>query len=283
MFDSVAKFQIEQYPADFAAWLLGEPIALTKLQPTELSIEPIRADSLILLQSDTLVLHCEFQTDPDLTMPFRMADYRLRVYRKFPDKAMKQVVIYLRTTGSAEVFKNSFQAGRLNHEFDVIRIWEEPAEMFLTSPGLWPYAVLGKTTDQAGILRQVSTLIEDLPRNQQSNLIAVTSVMAGLKLNGTVIQRLMRSDLMKESVIYQEILAEGLAEGLAQGEAIGTTKGLIAGERSIISKLLTKKLGILPINAQTIINELPLDRLEALGDALLDFDRLDDLLAWLDV
>jgi predicted transposase/invertase (TIGR01784 family) len=282
MFDSVAKFQIEQYPADFAAWLLGEPIALTKLQPTELSIEPIRADSVILLQSDTLVLHCEFQTDPDLTMPFRMADYRLRVYHKFPDKAMKQVVIYLRTTGSAEVFKNSFQAGRLHHEFDVIRIWEEPAEMFLTSPGLWPYAVLGKTTDQAGILRQVSTLIEDLPRNQQSNLIAVTSVMAGLKLNGTVIQRLMRSDLMKESVIYQEILAEGLAEGLAQGEAIGTTKGLIAGERSIISKLLTKKLGILPINAQTIINELPLDRLEALGDALLDFDRLDDLLAWLD-
>jgi predicted transposase/invertase (TIGR01784 family) len=278
MFDSVAKFQIEQYPADFAAWLLGKPIALTKLQPTELSIEPIRADSLILLQSDTLVLHCEFQADPDLTMPFRMADYRLRVYRKFPDKVMKQVVIYLRSTGSAEVFKNTFQAGKLHHEFDVIRIWEEPAEMFLTSPGLWLYAVLGKTTDQAGILRQVSTLIEDLPRNQQSNLIAVTSVMAGLKLDGTVIQRLMRSDLMKESVIYQEILAEGLA----QGEAIGTTKGLIAGERSIISRLLTKKLGNLPITAQTKINELSIEQLEILGDALLDFDRLDDLLAWLD-
>ena len=64
MFDSVSKFQIEQYPLDFANWLLGEPVALTRLAQTELSIEPIRADSIILLQSSAVVLHCEFQTDP---------------------------------------------------------------------------------------------------------------------------------------------------------------------------------------------------------------------------
>ena len=80
MFDSVSKFQIEQYPIDFATWLLGEPIALTRLEPTELSVEPIRADSIILLQSPELILHCEFQTDADPKMPFRMADYRLRGY-----------------------------------------------------------------------------------------------------------------------------------------------------------------------------------------------------------
>jgi predicted transposase/invertase (TIGR01784 family) len=274
MFDSVSKFQIEQYPTDFAAWLLGEPIALTKLQPTELSIEPIRADSLILLQSDDLILHCEFQTDPDITIPFRMADYRLRSHRKFPDKAMVQVVIYLRSTGSTEVFKNSFQAGRLHHEFDVIRIWEEPAELFLGSPGLWPYAVLSQTNDREGILEQVSALIENLPRNQQSNLIAVASVMAGLQLEGDVIQRIMRSDLMKESVIYQEILA--------QGEAVGAVKGKIIGERIIVSRLLTKKLGNLPIATQSQINELSIEKIEALGDALLEFNQIDDLLAWME-
>jgi predicted transposase/invertase (TIGR01784 family) len=274
MFDSVSKFQIEQYPTDFAAWLLGEPIALTKLQPTELSIEPIRADSLILLQSDDLILHCEFQTDPDITIPFRMADYRLRSHRKFPDKAMVQVVIYLRSTGSTEVFKNSFQAGRLHHEFDVIRIWEEPAELFLGSPGLWPYAVLSQTNDREGILEQVSALIENLPRNQQSNLIAVASVMAGLQLEGDVIQRIMRSDLMKESVIYQEILA--------QGEAVGAVKGKIIGERIIVSRLLTKKLGNLPIATQSQINELSIEQIEALGDALLEFNQIDDLLAWME-
>jgi len=40
-----------------------------------------------------LVLHLEFQTEPDETMGFRMLDYRVRVYRRFPTKTMNQVVI----------------------------------------------------------------------------------------------------------------------------------------------------------------------------------------------
>lgn len=52
MFDNVCKFLAESFSADFATWLLGEPITLTELSPSELSLEPIRADALILLQSD---------------------------------------------------------------------------------------------------------------------------------------------------------------------------------------------------------------------------------------
>ena len=47
MFDNTCKFIAEMYSPDFATWLLGEPITLTKLSPTELSLEPIRADALI--------------------------------------------------------------------------------------------------------------------------------------------------------------------------------------------------------------------------------------------
>jgi predicted transposase YdaD len=52
MFDNVCKFLAESFSSDFATWLLGEPITLTELSPSELSLEPIRADALILLQSD---------------------------------------------------------------------------------------------------------------------------------------------------------------------------------------------------------------------------------------
>ena len=48
MFDTVYKFLVETFSADFAAWLLGAPIALTELSPAELSLEPIRADALNL-------------------------------------------------------------------------------------------------------------------------------------------------------------------------------------------------------------------------------------------
>jgi len=37
MFDNVCKFLAENFSEDFATWLLGEPIKLTKLSPTELS------------------------------------------------------------------------------------------------------------------------------------------------------------------------------------------------------------------------------------------------------
>jgi predicted transposase/invertase (TIGR01784 family) len=147
VFDNVSKHLIEQYPSDFATWLLGAPVTLTTLNPTELSLEPIRADSLILLQSSDLILHTEFQTAPDPTMPFRMLDYRVRVYRKFPEKRMIQVVIYLRPTESRDVYQTSFEIDNLSFQFQVIRIWEVPSQNFFQSPGLLPYAILGQTTD----------------------------------------------------------------------------------------------------------------------------------------
>jgi predicted transposase/invertase (TIGR01784 family) len=42
--------------------------------------------------------------------------------------------------------------------------------------------------------------------------------MSGIALNKEIIQRLLRSEIMKESVIYQEILLEGKAEGIAEGK-----------------------------------------------------------------
>ena len=283
MFDSVSKFQIEHYPADFAAFLLGQPIQLTALAPTELSIEPIRADSLILMQSEELILQCEFQTDPDPKIPFRCADYRLRSYRKFPTKRMEQFVIYLRDTESPQVFIDTFQAGELHHRFKVIRIWEIPSEQLLQFPGLLPYAVLGKTNDPEGVLQQISTIIEELPRAEQGNLLAVSSVLAGLKLDKTIIQRLMRSEVMQESVIYQDILAQGEQRGREQGEQIGEQRGRAQEARSIATRQLTRKVGNLPIDLLDRLTNLSLEQVEALSDALLDFQELADLMNWLNL
>jgi predicted transposase YdaD len=60
MYDNTCKFLAETFPSDFASWLLGESIDLTQLSPSELSLEPIRADALILLASDEVILHIEF-------------------------------------------------------------------------------------------------------------------------------------------------------------------------------------------------------------------------------
>jgi predicted transposase/invertase (TIGR01784 family) len=213
MFDSTCKFLVENFADDFASWLLGETISLTRLSPTELSVEPIRADALILLQSDEVVVHIEFQTQPDPDLPFRMADYRLRVYRRFPEKTMLQVVIYLKETSSDLVRETSFTLERTRHEFEVIRLWEEPTERFLSSPGLLPLAVLSQSSDRSVALQQVAQNLEEITdRRIQSNLATSTYILAGLVLEKEVIERLLRREIMQESVTYQSIKEEGVQE-----------------------------------------------------------------------
>ncbi|BAY43226.1 hypothetical protein SAMD00079811_08050 [Scytonema sp. HK-05] len=258
MFDNVCKFLAETFSTDFATWLLGEPIALTELSPNELSLEPIRADALILLQSSEVVLHLEFQTQPDADMPFRMIDYRLRVYRRFPHKRMRQVVIYLKQTSSELVQKNIFAIPGTRHEFEVIRLWEQPTEILLQYAGLLPLAVLGATEDRSRILRQVAQEIEAVnDRRQQSNVAAATSILAGLVLDQRLIQRILRQDVMKESVIYQEIKAEGLAEGRAEGLQQGIQEGI----RRVAMNLL--KTGM-PVEEIVKVTGLSVEQIQSL-------------------
>ena len=225
MIDNICKFLAESFSSDFASWILGEAIALTKIEPSELSVEPIRADSVIFLESTAIVLHIEFQTEPNKNIPFRMTDYQLRLYRKFPEKQIHQVVIYLSPSQSRLVYENTFNIGRLNHEFNIIRLWEQPTEIFQRYQGLLPFAVLTNNQDPEETLRQVARQIENIEDKQvQSNVAASTAIISGIALNKEIIQRLLRSEIMKESVIYQEILLAGKAEGIAEGEAKGKTQ-----------------------------------------------------------
>ncbi len=187
----------ETFSNDFAQWLLGESITLTQLSPRELSLEPIRADALILLESEGVVLHMEFQTEPKSEIPFPMADYRLRVYRRYPNKQMHQVVIYLKPTGSDLVYQQSFAIPGTRHEFQVIRLWEQPEELFYQFPGLLPLAVLSQTEDHSRTLREVAQRIEQIEnRREQSNVAASTAILAGLVLEKEVIARLLRQELI---------------------------------------------------------------------------------------
>ena len=151
MYDNVCKFLAENFSQDLAYWLLNESVELTVVEPTELQVEPIRADSLIFLESSNLILHIEFQTSPSEDIPFRMTDYRLRLHRCFPNKRIYQVVIYLRKTNSALVWQNSFELPGLKYSYNEIRLWEIPPEELLSKPGLLPFAVLSQSQDAAKV------------------------------------------------------------------------------------------------------------------------------------
>lgn len=65
--------------------------------------------------------------------------------------------------------------------------------------------------------------------------------------------------------VYQEAKAEGREEG----------------ERSLILRLLPRRVGEVPESIRVQINTLSLTQLESLAEALLDFSNLSDLETWL--
>jgi predicted transposase/invertase (TIGR01784 family) len=253
MFDNLCKFLAENFSEDYATWLLGRPVTLTKLSPTELSLEPIRADSLILEQSEDLVLHLEFQTEPDETMGFRMLDYRVRVYRRFPSKTMHQVVIYLKPTKSASVYQDSFQVGKTIHRYRVIRLWEQSSEVLLKKGGLLPLAILTKSEEQIIRLREVAKELDKIEnQGMRANLMAATAVFAGLVMEPEMIKTILRSDIMKESAFYQEILQEGRQESLQ--------KGRLEGKLEVARRLLQLEMSLSQVAQVTGLSEQELQQ-----------------------
>jgi predicted transposase/invertase (TIGR01784 family) len=278
MYDNTCKYLAENFTEDIASWLIGNRVTLTELNPTELNVDPIRADSLILLKNEDLILHVEFQTIPKSNIPFRMTDYRLRAYRKFPQKRMRQVVVYLSQINNDLVYETIFELENTRHQFEVIRLWEQPASIFLESQGLYPFAILAQTDEPESILRTVAARIEEIgPGRVQADLAASASILAGLVLNRDLVKQILRRDIMRESVIYQDILAEGKTEGLVEGK----TEGRIEEAKGLVIRLLTRKLGNINPNLLAKIEALPLERVESLGEDLLDFTVISDLEQWL--
>ena len=137
-----------------------------------------------------------------------------------------------------------------------------------------PYAVLSRASDKESVLAQVVSELEQITDpGKQSNLVAATSILAGLELEEQTIRQLLRSPVMRESTMYQSILREGRAEGLE----LSLIQGRTDEGKALVLKQLTRKLGKLSPELTTKVGDLSLEGLEA----LLDFTSVENLESWL--
>ncbi|MEL6603166.1 MAG: DUF4351 domain-containing protein [Cyanobacteria bacterium J06614_10] len=113
-------------------------------------------------------------------IPLRMADYCLRIHRRSPEKKILQFVIYLTPTKSQEVYRSTFELPQMRHDFNVIRLWEQPTEHFLQQPGLLPFAPL---TNAENRVAELSERVRQLPAEQLPQLgLAIPSFRAATDL-----------------------------------------------------------------------------------------------------
>ncbi len=271
-YDNVCKYLAEEYPEEFARWLLSGNINdEIQVLKTELSLDPIRADSLTFLRTANQILHVEFQTLPksEPSIPFRMLDYSVRLKRQYRCE-VEQVVIFLQRTTNSVVFTQQYRDSTTSHYYRVVRMWEQAPATFMANPALLPLATLTRTDSAQTLLEQVARRVARIEsREQRQNILSCADILAGLRYEKALIRQVFREEVMRESVTYQAILKEGRREGIQQGEA------------AIILRQLTRRIGIVDSSLQERIQRLSITQLEELGEALLDFTTAADLGSWL--
>lgn len=86
----------------------------------------------------------------------------------------------------------------------------------------------------------------------------------------------------REEIRHTRAVQDWLAEGREEGREEGLQEGRQEGEAKLTLRLLTRRCGPLSDATITQIQALSLEQLEALAEALLDFQGPSDLASWLE-
>ncbi|QEL16014.1 Rpn family recombination-promoting nuclease/putative transposase [Limnoglobus roseus] len=287
-FDATLKRMLDDYAADWAAWLaarFGLPVG--PLVPVESDLSTIQpaADKVFRLPGDAGLLHLEVQSSWDGELPDRMLLYNALLYHR-ERVPVRSVAILLRREANATAItgevSRSWTDGQPYHWFryEVIRLWEQPADQLLA--GGIGTAPLGLLTDDAEdrlseLIHQFVERVErDVPGEAERDQVLTASyILLGMRYDRELIRTLFSGvQKMRESSTYQAILDEGRAEGELQGEI----KGEIKGVRLALTTLLESRFGSIPQAVEDRIQSATgLDRLRAALIQVATITRPEDL------
>ncbi len=111
-----------------------------------------------------------------------------------------------------------------------------------------------------------------LQYRQVSGLIEFVETILAYKLKHLTreeIEAMFTLGDLKQTRVYQDAYREGRQEGRYEGEL------------QTILRQLNRKFGTLSPQLISQISDLPIEQLDALADAVLDFQKLDDFVQWL--
>lgn len=280
------------------AWMefFGIPVPdpdLVESLDTNLSTVTAEADQLIRRGGpDPLILHIEFVSGRDLSVPRRVHWYNTLAERKY-EAPVWSVLFLLRPSADGPDLTGEYvrefpgRGPNLAFRYDVLRVWELPPERLLT--GGLPLLTLAPVSNVAPAqLPEVLTAVARRLRDEAGPELAktlwtATAILTTLRYPREQVSELIEDIAMKfleipgieESWLYQDILTKGRGEGRAEGRAEGEAEEA----RKILLRQGRKRLGEPdPRVASAIAGIANLDRLDGLLDRILDVSSWDELL-----
>jgi predicted transposase YdaD len=224
-----------------------------------------------------LVLN-ELQLRYKNTMPLRMRAYTGLAEEKFNLPVYPVLINILQPAPSVIVsdrYETNFLGIQARQDYRVINLWEVDASIVFDQSisTLLPFVpVLQGGGDPEVVQRAVQLLRLD---ESLSELEPLLGFFASFVLDTELVSQILRWDMavLRESPWYQEIRQEGRQEALQEGEE--------REAKSLILRLLTRRIGELAPEMRSQVQALLLTQLESLGEALLDFAEAGDLERWL--
>ncbi len=270
-------------PTAWAQWVTQQPeVVAQEILASEFQWVSRENDVLVKAHSPTdgdfLILN-ELQLRYSTRLPKRMHAYAALATEKYDLPVYPVLVNILPPPPSITICdrdESTFMGLYSRQDYRVINLWEVEAAIVFQQPlpALLPFVPILKqggevtTVERAlALLRQDETLVE---------MEALLAFFASFVLDSDVVRQIMRWDMavLRESPWYQEILREGERQGRQEGRQ--------EESRSIVLKLLSRRVGDLPPALTAQVQALSLAQLEVLAEALLEFTELADLVNWLD-
>jgi hypothetical protein len=275
-FDATLKELFAQDPGD-----LRRPFRLPAIEPARtlnVDLSTISAATDVAVgfgEPLREVADLNFQSGPDPNLAARLLVYNAVLHWKYR-VPVRSILVLLRPKAAVRGLNGRHtydcDGKRVTFEYDVIRLWQEPVELFLDGGiGLLPLAPLcrlppGRSVNQA--LRDVIREIDNRLSSLQDHALAVRLMTAAFILTGVRVRSDKRSALFEGvSVMHKTAWDEELEE-------------FVKRELRILRKIGRQHLGEPDRKIDAALNAIQdLDRLERMADVLLSVKTWKELLA----
>ncbi len=234
-YDSVSKDLIQTYPKDFIRLTLEQDDVevLDILDTEQNTVETRHTDSLIRVHiaGKEALIHHEFQTTDDPSMPIRMAGYIIRAIERHNLPIYSSVIYLRRNAGRRDpgYFIQEISGRPVVMDYTVIRLGEiEGQEIIDGGPsGLFPFVPLMKRPvgiDSEAWLHHCVDATNALRVDEsiKVDILDRLMILSGLEYDQRLINRILLQEglmdaIMRESSFAQYIKQLGIEQGLEQG------------------------------------------------------------------
>jgi hypothetical protein len=241
-----------------------------------------------------LLIHVEVQAAPEKRFAERIFVYSLRIFDYFNQPAVSVAILCdASPTWRPQRYGFSLPGTTLNFEFSTVKLLDYRDRMEELNVSQNPFAIVVKAH-----LKLQETKKNNLSRKQEKMQLVRQLYEAGYNAEQILnlfnfldwvlmLPKRLEAEFWIELKTYEE---ERQMPYITSVERIGYERGFDRGQeegaqrqaRSLVLKQLARKVGAIPDHLLDQVNPLSIDQLESLGEALLDFESIEDLTAWLE-